>query len=230
MKRIIMYGDSILRGITYSSEQRRHRLCTGYKFPSLSELGYEVINHARMGATVERGAPLLDATLTQDICQGSVVLLEYGGNDCDYDWSAISADPSGIYLPKTPEDTFLQVYGQVIETARERGATVLLSSLIPIDAGRYLSVITHERSYDNILSWLGDASMLYRFHEHYNALVHTLARRYHCPLLDVREQFLLSHNYKKLIAEDGIHPTDEGHDLIEAAIRQYLLHGDTLCA
>ncbi len=230
MKRIIIYGDSILRGITYAADEGRHKLCRGYKLSTLSECGFEVINHARMGATIDKGLRLLDATLTEDIAKDSLVLLEFGGNDSDYDWAAIASDPDAEHFPKTREEDFLRMYGQAIELAQARGATVVLSSLMPIDAARYMKVITRDRSYDNILHWLGDTSMLYRFHEHYNALVRTLAAKYGCPLLDVREQFLLSHTYKSLISEDGIHPTDEGHDLIESCIHRYLEHADSLCA
>ncbi len=230
MKRIIIYGDSILRGVTYSSEARRHKLCQGYKLTTLSDIGYEVINHARMGATIDKGLAVLDGTLTEDIAKGSTVLLEFGGNDSDYTWGEISDDPNGTHLPHTIEEDFLRLYGNAIETAKDRGASVVLSSLVPIDAARYMNTISHGRSYDSILSWLGDISMLYRYHEHYNVLVRSLAHKYDCPLLDVREQFLLAHNYKDLISEDGIHPTEEGHALVESSIRRYLEHANTQCA
>ncbi len=231
MKRIIIYGDSILRGITYSAETQRHKLCQGYKLNTLSDIGYEVINHARMGATIHKGFAVLDGTLTEDIAKGSTVLLEFGGNDSDYTWGEISDDPHAIHLPHTSEDDFLHLYGKAIETAKVRGASVVLSSLVPIDAYRYMHTISRGRSYENILAWLGDVSMLYRYHEHYNMLVRSLARKYDCPLLDVREQFLLAHNYKDLISEDGIHPTEEGHALVESSIRQYLEHTqDSRCA
>lgn len=229
-RRLIIYGDSILRGITFVPELGRHRLCRGYKLPTITAAGYEVINHARMGATVTRGMDLLGASLTEELSRDSIVLLEYGGNDCDYDWEKISAAPDGTHLPHTPEEHFLSVYGHAIETARARGAHVILSSLVPINAERYLSVISRDRSRENILHWLGDTSMLYRFHEHYNELVHTLAHTYGCPLIDVREQFLLSHRYSHLISEDGIHPTEEGHDMIESAILTQLSCMSRSCA
>ena len=230
MKRLIIYGDSILRGITYVTELGRHKLCRGYKLPTITDAGFEVINHSRMGATITRGEDLLDATLSEDIAKDSIVLLEFGGNDCDFNWNDISTAPTDTHLPHTPEPEFCTLYGKAIETARERGAQVLLSSLIPIDAERYMSFISKDRSRENILTWLGDTSMLYRYHEHYNAVVRSLARKYGCPLLDVREEFLLSHRYSHLISEDGIHPTEEGHDLIEEQLLSYLTKAKVCCA
>ena len=222
MKKLYIYGDSILRGITYSAEAHRHKLCDGYKLPSIQQLGYEVINHSRMGATVMRGTHLLDATLPDCHGEDATVLLEYGGNDCDFEWNEISSDPHGVFSPHTPEERFFELYARAITVARERGARVILCSLVPIDAGRYLSFISNGRCAENILFWLGDTSMLYRYHEHYNRIVERLARVFDCPLLRVREEFLLSHQYRDLISPDGIHPTNTGHDLIERTLYTYL--------
>ena len=102
------------------------------------------------------------------------------------------------------------------------GATVMMANMIPIDAERYMQTISKGNSYENILSWLGDVSMLYRFQEHYNRLVEQLSMETGCPLIDLRGAFLLSHDYKALISSDGIHPTEAGHDLIEKTLRDFL--------
>ena len=39
------------------------------------------------------------------------------------------------------------------------------------------------------------------------------------------EKFLLSHNYKSLISDDGIHPTAEGHTMIRREIGNMLKAG-----
>ena len=85
-----------------------------------------------------------------------------------------------------------------------------------------MQTISRSNSYDNILSWLGDPSMLYRFQEHYNRIVERLAAEVGCPMIDLRGAFLLSHDYKALISADGIHPTEAGHDLIEKSLREFL--------
>jgi hypothetical protein len=46
-------------------------------------------------------------------------------------------------------------------------------------------------------------------------LAERLAYEHHCPLLDLRSSFLLTHDYKSMICEDGIHPTRLGHELID---------------
>ena len=222
MKKLIIYGDSIMRGITYSEQMGRHKLCKGYDLKSITEAGYEIKNRARMGATIVRGMDILESTL--DECgKGAVVLFEFGGNDCDHDWRAVSESPTEKHLPHIDEDTFVSYYKEAIAKARAAGATVVMTNMIPIDADRYMQTISRSNSYENILAWLGDASMLYRFQEHYNRIVERLAIEVGCPMIDLRGEFLLSHDYKALISADGIHPTEAGHDLIEQTLKAFLL-------
>ena len=222
MKRLVIYGDSILRGITYSEQLGRHKLCEGYDLKTVASLGYEIKNRARMGATIVRGMDILEKTL--DECDGNaVVLFEFGGNDCDHDWHAVSEHPEGVHLPRIDEGMFEKYYKSAIAKARAAGAKVMMANMIPIDADRYIRTISKGESYESILAWLGDASMLYRFQEHYNRIVERLAYETGCPMIDLRSEFLLSHDYKEMISADGIHPTEAGHDLIERVLREFLL-------
>ena len=222
MKRLVIYGDSILRGITYSEQLGRHKICEGHGLKNLATLGYEVKNRCRMGATILRGTEMMERTL--DECDAdTTVIFEFGGNDCDHDWQAVSDDPRQAHFPNISLKTFNETYLRAIEKVRETGATVLMCNMIPIDAERYLKTISQGRSEENILAWLGDCSMLYRFQEHYNRAVERLATEADCPLIDLRSDFLLSHRFGELISKDGIHPTEAGHDLIEDSIREFLI-------
>ena len=49
-----------------------------------------------------------------------------------------------------------------------------------------------------------------------------LAKSLSCPLIDVRRDFLLSHQFGSLLCDDGIHPTPAGHDLIAGHITSYM--------
>ncbi|MBQ8641424.1 MAG: SGNH/GDSL hydrolase family protein [Clostridia bacterium] len=118
MKQILIFGDSILKGVTYSAEAGRHKLLPGH-FAGLKDMGYEVKNCSIMGATVEEGITMLRRRLT-DPASDTAVLLEYGGNDCDYRWADISADPTAAHMPKTPLDSFTARYGELVSYAREK--------------------------------------------------------------------------------------------------------------
>ncbi len=216
MKQIFIFGDSILKGVTYNEEAGRHKLLPG-RFSTLADRGWEVRNCSLMGATVEEGISLLRRKLTT-ADDDTTVLLEYGGNDCDYRWADISADPTAPHLPKTPLDHFTRLYGELVACAREKGASVFICNLVPLDAAKYIRWISRGLNYDTILGWLGDASMLYRWHEHYSRTTEKLAETLDCPLIDLRQPFLMSHRYPELLSGDGIHPTAAGHALIEETV------------
>lgn len=221
MKKLEIYGDSILRGVTYSAETGRYGLCSKDRFADLHACGIETKNNSRMGATIDRGLDLLKRNLGEDAA-GTVVVFEYGGNDCDYKWADVSENPDGEFQPNTPEDVYTDTYREAVAYARSRGAIPVIASLVPIDAEKYMRRITKNLNYENILRWLGDVSMLSRWQEYYSRTAERLAYETGAPLLDLRSTFLLSHDYKSLLCDDGIHPTARGHALIDEAIAGFV--------
>ncbi len=211
MKKLVIFGDSVMKGVTLEND--RYGLCASRDFDSIAAHGIEVFNRSKMGATVDKGVAALERSGLPDT--DSTVLTEYGGNDCDYDWDAVSNDPSGEYLSKTPMNVFIETYRSLLARLTESGAKVFVSTLLPVDAEKYISWISKNRSRENILAWLGDVSMLARWQETYNNAVVALAREMQCEIIDIRTPFLLSHDFKSLLCDDGIHPTQAGHDLIE---------------
>ncbi len=218
MKQILIFGDSIMRGVYYSEENGRHKLF-GERFAELRKKGYNVSNCSIMGATVTTGTELVRKRLTSP-ASDTTVIFEYGGNDCDFRWGDISANPKGEYSPNTPLSRFVSLYGECIDYAKKMGAAVRICNLVPLDSERYMKWISRNLSTENILSWLGDESMLYRWHEYYNRAAEQLAASLSCPLIDIRTPFLLSHNYANLLSADGIHPTIEGHRVIDALVTE----------
>lgn len=233
MKRILIFGDSILRGVYVEEETRTHRLYRERIANLSTSSGCEVKNCSVMGATVETGEELIRRKF-QPYAEGqpyadgqpdadgepATVIFEYGGNDCDYKWQDISDNPAGEFSPNTPADRFVSGYGKCIEYAKSLGSRVFLCNLVPLDAGRYIEWISRNLSKENILSWLGDTSMLYRWQEYYNRTAEQIAAKYGCPLIDIRSPFLLSHSYSGLLSPDGIHPTVEGHRVIDRLIAE----------
>lgn len=215
MRDLYIFGDSILKGVYYSDEHAKHKL-TRDQYALLAEAGFNVHNHSLMGATVDAGLSALQKrcdTLSAGE-ESPVILLEYGGNDCDYRWDEISASPDSIHEPRTPMEKFREFYGQLITYARSFGAKVYLCNLVPLDSPRYMQWISRNLDKDAIMRWLGDSSMLYRWQEYYNRTAEQIASSFSCPLIDIRSLFLMSHSYSGLLSSDGIHPTIKGHKLI----------------
>lgn len=214
MSKLWIFGDSILKGVTMDASGR-YVLCQSRNFDTLVEAGVEVCNRSKMGATVDKGAQIVEKSEGVD----GLVLLEYGGNDCDYDWESIAQNPQGEHAPKLSLSSYKEIYRKLIRSLKQAGRQVMLCALPPIDAVKYFAHITKDRAAENILKWLGDVSMLSRWQEIYSAAVRELALEEGCPLVDLRTPFLESHRFEELLSADGIHPTQAGHDLIERTLR-----------
>lgn len=213
LKKLEILGDSILKGVMYSGENNKYQICRESKPVELQELGFEISNCSKMGATVDYGYRKAQKR-AEDWDENTVVIFEYGGNDCNYNWKEVSENPEGEFKPITDTEEFTDTYKSLIGLARAHGAKVMVSTLVPLDSEKYFNWITRGLSRENILHWLGDEEMLYRWHEYYNEMVRGIAAEFGCAVLDLRRYFLKLHDFKSLICADGIHPTEKGHALI----------------
>lgn len=215
MKKLILFGDSIIKGVIYNGTG--YHLCPDHDLPELATRGIAVENHAKMGATAADGLKSMEKYLHPCDTQ-TTVLLSYGGNDCDYDWQAISESPEAEHLPKLTPEVYVENMRRAIRMAQDAGAMVAVASLVPLDAERYLTFISRGRSRENILRWLGDTAHLYRWQEYYSTLAVQLARAFGCRTVDLRPAFLQSRNFPSLLCPDGIHPTEAGYRLVHQVL------------
>jgi len=227
LKKIKIYGDSILKGVMFNEQLNRYKLF-GYRYEMLKENGIEVENNCKMGATINEGFEIMKSTL-DDCDKDTVVLLEYGGNDCNYNWAEVADNPNGEFLPNTPEDKFTQTYLKLIEYARSKGAQVAICTLVPIDSQRFMNWVSRGLNYNNILRWLGDIERISRWQEYYSRLSERVAEKAHCHILDLRAIFK-NKSMKELLGIDGMHPSEEGHSLIRDALQKIILSDKTLVA
>ena len=110
METIAAFGDSVLKGVIYENE---HYRVADTSFQKICEdsFGITVENKARFGSTITRGEKIFEKNLELiRECSGQYVILEFGGNDCDFNWKEISE--SGKYNTKmVPENhiTYLAI-------------------------------------------------------------------------------------------------------------------------
>jgi acyl-CoA thioesterase I len=213
-----IWGDSLLQGVVLDEKQGRYSILEDNCVVALAKrAGFAVSNHSRFGCTAPKGLKALSKALEGE--PGfSAAILEFGGNDCDFNWAQVAAAPQAEHLPRTPLDEFSGCYSEMIEKLKARGIAPVLVSLPPLDAERYFDWITRGGlSRANILQWLGDVQHIYRWHERYSLAVSALARRFACQLVDIRDAFLSQKDYRSFICADGIHPNRAGQGLMESA-------------
>ena len=105
MERAFIYGDSLLKATMPDADMRYHfhlpEVMAQYPSDRL-----EVVNRAKMGATVTKGLALVEHDVQRGM-DARWALVAYGGNDSDFDWEAVAAAPEQDHLPRTtlPEFT-----------------------------------------------------------------------------------------------------------------------------
>ena len=190
-KQVYIYGDSLLKA-TMPDEGYHYHFHYDEVLQRYPERRTQVVNRSKMGATISKGESLVQHDLDRGL-EADYALVAYGGNDSDYDWAAIDADPAG------------------------------LMSLPPIDATRYLAFICRDGlRKERIMDWLGDVQMIYRHQEMYSDAVTQLAYAEDLPLIPVREEFLNDHKLMRLIAADGIHLTMPGYERLFDTLADWL--------
>lgn len=217
MRKSVFYGDSLLKG-TVPDENGRY----AFRWDEFlgGEVSRSVINRARFGATAEKGLAMVQRDLQRGL-EAEIALIDFGGNDSDYDWAAIAADPAAEHHPRTPLTRYLAVLDELTDALLQAGIRPVLMNLPPINAQRYFECIcSRVPEHENILRWLGSVDVIYRYQEMYSNAMTEFARGKNLPLIDVRRIFLPRHDLPELIAADGIHLSRAGYGLLFDAIRE----------
>ena len=118
-KQVYIYGDSLLKatmpdeGVSLSFPLRRGTA----RYP---ERRTQVVNRSKMGATISKGESLVQHDLDRGL-EADYALVAYGGNDSDYDWAAIDADPAGNHHPRTELSAFREKLRHTVTMLRGEG-------------------------------------------------------------------------------------------------------------
>ena len=221
--KINIYGDSIMRGTVIDENKRYHSTIGGLLDWLNGCFGLIFKNKARFGITIDKGERILKNDLESGL-DCDFALVEFGGNDCSFLWQEVGADPARDHQPFTRLDAFEETCLEMVTSIQRAGAEPVLMTLPPLDAEKHLAFISGEedKKRRNILQWLGDVQMIYRFHELYSGTIVKIADRTGALLVDVRSRFLDKHNLRDLVGADGVHPTAKGYQLICDAFADFI--------
>ena len=139
MKTVSVYGDSLLKGVSLVGN--RYTVCTRKAADFARSHGIELINRSYFGATVEKGLQRLNRDIADKAPLGEYTVLEFGGNDCDFDWAAVAADPAGEHLCKVPPERFSRLMQAAVEAWKlcSAGQIITVASSSLISSRRYFS-------------------------------------------------------------------------------------------
>ena len=215
MNEIVLFGDSAAQGIVLD-ENGQYKVSRSGCVRLLKRKGYPIRNYAVHGYTVLKG---LESFRSLALEPGSVCLIEFGGNDCDLDWDAVSAHPEVFHDGKVPIASFRIQLSRFAAEARTRNLTPVFVTPLPIMSDRFYRWVCKNRNAENILHYLrDDVESISRWQERYAIAVREIAAAEGCPLVDVRNFMLNQLDYPLLMCEDGIHPNEAGHAVLAELI------------
>ncbi len=217
MMKATVFGDSILKGVLLTDG----KYTVNHEWEDLltSRFDLSVQNRSRFGCTIRKALPIICRNCMEDTDPEEYVLLEFGGNDCDYPWEQIAEEPCGSYSCKTPPEDFQALYREAVRHVRASGRRPVISTLPPIHSERYLRFICRNGlNRMNILRWLGDLEAISRWQGYYSVLTKEIAEEEGVKLIDVRKEFPGDpDDLAGYVCEDGIHPSRAGQKLIYQA-------------
>ena len=224
--KITALGDSLTKGVILTDTNKYTLAEKCYLDIIEKELNMNVNNYGKFGSTIHMGSTMIKRH-TQEIASSDYTFIEYGGNDCDFDWMKIAECPSDDYSPKTTIEEFKEHFIKLIEKVRELGSKPIIISLPPILSVPYFSFFSRTMSDDqkkNVVDWLGgDVGIISRWHESYNRALFMVASHTQSTIIDITTAFdTFRGDISSLFCADGIHPNDKGHKLITSTILKNL--------
>lgn len=219
----IVSGDSISKGVVLDDAGGGYSILED-NYVSLVQrrTGGLIRNVSRFGSTLLKGKGRLAREIAEQ--RPDIVLIEYGGNECDFDWLDIAAHPETDHSPKTDLGEFEATLRETVQGLETEGIVPVLMTLPPLDADRFLTWVSRSdpAAEGRILRWLGSVTKIYWWQERYSALIAKVARTTGTRSIDVRGAFLGCSDFRDLICQDGIHPNAAGHRLIAQTILDYM--------
>lgn len=211
--KIIVIGDSILKGAVTGT-------ASGHLFDIIEDsslnlaqkaLGFEMDNQSVFGNVISKGQRKLNKMLERgesaDFC-----IVEFCGNDSDYDWALVSENPQENHLQRTPPSDFIRIYSEMIKSLREHKITPVIMISPALVADRWFNHITKGHNADNILNFLGgDREKPYKNQKEYDDALLEFAKKNSVQYVNMRTAMEECGHFEDLMCLDGIHPNEEGY-------------------
>lgn len=215
IKSVIVWGDSILKGIISSEDLTQIRPSEINALQMAGEkLAIEINNKSIYGAHIIK----LQSTQTKNLNKGltaDIALIESGTNDCDYEWNDVCTKPFSEITQKVPLADFKRIASEMVDTSRENKITPVLVTAPDLAIPYWKEYITRDLDKEKIAQFIGhDPYVLLRNQEEYMEALRQIAKEKNVQLIDMRVEFRKTSDPMSLMCKDGVHPNIEGHKLM----------------
>lgn len=130
--KVVVCGDSISAGVVYDEQEQKYIKSKDTVVCMMqNSLNCVITNISRFGNTIATALPRLKKDMDKE--KPDVVVIELGGNDCDFKWDQIAADPESEHLPATDIGVFTDTIKQLIHSLMQQGIQPVLTTLPPLN-------------------------------------------------------------------------------------------------
>lgn len=228
MGKISVFGDSILKGVQVEGAGGRYVVNDSLGFSSIaSQAGLSVQNFSKFGCTITKAWAYIQKMFSR--IDADIVFMDFGGNDCDFDWAAVARSPLNVHRPKTDYYDFVSTYNTVVDYIKEKRRLPIVATLVPVQPDMYIDHICRTNGVDrkSIMRWMqNDPERLASLQKSYSDAVKGISCNREVPLLDIRSAFEDYSRPESLLCSDGIRPNLKGQrvirDCFQAFISDYL--------
>jgi lysophospholipase L1-like esterase len=218
-----LFGDSILKGVQINPQNMRYHVDNAIDIELIEKKHFlSIRNFSKFGCTIAKGLALLENRMKGNEPLCDAIIMDFGGNDCDYDWKAISERPDDEHHPHTPLDVFVKTYHRIIGLIKDHGIRPIMTNLPPLDADKFFHWFCKGMDKANVLKWIGSIDFIYRWQESYSRAVEKIAAETGTLLVDLRGAFLQHKRLERFLCEDGTHPNTEGQKIITKAFLEFI--------
>ncbi|TKC15329.1 SGNH/GDSL hydrolase family protein [Robertmurraya kyonggiensis] len=226
--KIICFGDSLTRGVSFV-KGRLKILKNNYPkvlqelFLNNNKGQYDEDIQIMNKGVFNDNSDLLISRLDRDVIQEkpNYVIIEIGGNDCDFAWAEVAKNPTDLHEATVPVERYINNLKSIVIKIKEAGITPILSTLPPLDPVRYYERITENFS-SQVSDWICKVGGIEHWHSSYNRALKKLAEELDVMSIDVRSAIKWAGDFKDLISDDGIHLTEIGYKVFAEEIFQKL--------
>lgn len=215
---ISVLGDSLSKGIVLDDESKKYKISENGAVDVFGRnMPIAVTNYAKFGCTTDKSVKIADGVIDNGL-SNDLVLVEFGGNDCDFNWNVVVQDPTDKTLkPNVTLSQFKINVQSIIDKLRSTGKRIAMMTLPPIDANKYFKWISKNDTVraEKLLCFLGDVNFIYRHQESYATAFKQIAVDNNVPTVPVRETLLNIHRLSDYICDDGIHLNERGQAIME---------------
>ncbi|MBM7646168.1 lysophospholipase L1-like esterase [Scopulibacillus daqui] len=218
--KIVCFGDSVTRGVSYIRGRLRIIKET---YPSILQEYLGDQNEVLNKGVFNDNSDLLVKRLDKDVLsqKPDAVLIQIGGNDCNFHWDEVAKRPDDEHEPIVPLNRYLNNIKVMIDQIKEMGAVPILSTLLPLDPKRYYEHISRMNN-KSIAHWIAACGGIEHWHGMYNRALKKIIKSNHVLSIDIRTAFKESNDLSVLLSDDGIHPSPEGYSVMAGIIKQGL--------